>query len=131
MTIGITPSSMPGKGGKRLNRNNSRIKSIFYKINYLPTRSPRTKAASPSNPCNSQIDFGFPASASFNTRSISSFWGHQYYSRKASALVRAFRFTPSQPPSFMPVIRRVIISTTTFHLKATSKVYDFLQKISY
>ena len=43
MTIGITPSSMQGKGGKRLNRNNSRIKSIFYKINYLPTRNPRTK----------------------------------------------------------------------------------------
>jgi len=29
MTTGITPSSMQGKGGKRLNRNNSRIKSIF------------------------------------------------------------------------------------------------------
>jgi hypothetical protein len=36
MTIGITPSSMQGKGGKRLNRNNPPIKNIFYKINYLP-----------------------------------------------------------------------------------------------
>jgi hypothetical protein len=60
---------MQGKEGKRLNRNNSPIKSIFYKINYLPTRSPRTKAASPNNPCNSQFDFGFPISANFNARS--------------------------------------------------------------
>jgi len=54
MTIGIIPSSMQGKGGKRLNRNNSPIKSIFYRINYFPARKPRTKAASPSNSCNSQ-----------------------------------------------------------------------------
>ena len=58
MTIGITPSSMQGKGGKRLNRNNPPIKNIFYKINYLPTRNPRTKAATLNIPCNSQFDSG-------------------------------------------------------------------------
>jgi hypothetical protein len=35
---------------------------------YLPARNPKTKAANPSNPCNSQFDFGFPTSASFNQK---------------------------------------------------------------
>jgi len=33
---------------------------------YFPAKNPETKAANPSNPCNSQIDLDFPASASFN-----------------------------------------------------------------
>ena len=40
---------------------------------YFRTKRPKTKAASPNAPCSSQFDLAFPSSASFNTRSISSF----------------------------------------------------------
>jgi len=40
---------------------------------YFPAKKTKTKAVSPSSPCNSQIDLDFPASANFNARSVSSF----------------------------------------------------------
>ncbi len=64
MTTGIIPSSMQGKGGKRLNRNNSSIKSkSLIKINCFPTKNPKTKSASPNIPCSSQFGLGLPISA--------------------------------------------------------------------
>src|SRR4030043_1308766 len=64
MTTGIIPSSMQGKGGKRLNRNNSSVKSkSLIKINCFPTKNPKTKSASPNIPCSSQFGLGLPISA--------------------------------------------------------------------
>ena len=61
MTTGIIPSSMQGKGGKRLNRNDSSIKSnSLIKINCFPTKKPKTKSASPNIPCSSQFGLGLP-----------------------------------------------------------------------
>ena len=40
---------------------------------YFPAKNPKRTAANPSNPCNSQFDLDFPASANFNARSVSSF----------------------------------------------------------
>jgi len=41
---------------------------------YFPAKNPKRTAANPSNPCNSQFDLDFPASANFNARSVSSFF---------------------------------------------------------
>jgi len=55
---------MQGKGGKRLNRNDSSIKSnSLIKINCFPTKKPKTKSASPNIPCSSQFGLGLPISA--------------------------------------------------------------------
>ena len=69
MTTGIIPSSMQGKGGKRLNRNNSSIKS-----NSLIKMEPHGLS---------------PWGSIFGILQASG-WGRQCYSRKVSAPVGVF-----------------------------------------
>jgi len=55
---------------KEKNKHNFRF---LLSSRYFPAKNPKSKAATPNNPCSSHFDFGFPTSTSFNALSVSSF----------------------------------------------------------
>ena len=69
---------------------------------YFPAKNPRTKATSPNNPCNSQFDLDFPASANFNARSVRSF----SFSKAVRSLYPKNRIAQRapKPPPDLPVL---------------------------